>query len=101
MLQNRRGNGVRLVKLNAAAYGLSAIGKAVRRFQNRLSVHIEKRGNVNELSLIQAEHGDSSYDLACEFCNEVLDQELRERVVREMAGIRPLFAAQATLAKCA
>jgi len=40
-----------------------------------------------------------------DFCNEVLDQELRERVVREMTGIRNLLLAQAfsktALANCA
>ncbi len=99
MLQNRAEDGVWFVKLNAAAYGLSAIGKAVRRFQDRLFVQIERRGDINELRLIQMVPCESVGSLVGEFFTEVLNQELQERVAREMAGIRRMLMAQSSLAK--
>jgi His-Xaa-Ser system protein HxsD len=101
MSQNHAEDGVWFVKVNAAAYGLSAIGKAVRKFQDRLYVHIERRGDINELRLVQVAPCESKGSLAGEFFTEVLSQELRERVAREMADIRRMLTAQPTLAKCA
>jgi His-Xaa-Ser system protein HxsD len=91
------GDGVRVVNFNAAVYGCNAIRKAAHKFHGRLSVHIEQRGFNNEVRLIREAHCNSFPELVREFANEVLDQELRERVAREMAGIRHLLLAHAPL----
>jgi len=94
-----------VVKFNSDVYGLNAIKKSAYKFRRRLSVLVERRDHINEVRLIPYAYRDSLYALVREFCNEVLDQELRERVAREMVGIRNLLLAQASpkaaLANCA
>lgn len=103
MLKTTDGD-VRVVNFNAAVYGCNAIRKAAHRFRGRLSVHIEQRGPINEVRLIQGAHCNSFSTLVREFCNDVLEQELSERVACEMVGIRDLLLARASvppLANCA
>lgn len=78
---------------------------AAHKFEGRLHVVIEPRGPMNEVQLIPRACCESFDGLVRDFCNEVLDQELRERVAHEMAGIRELLRTQAfsqfVLANCA
>jgi His-Xaa-Ser system protein HxsD len=95
---------IRVVKFDSAVYGLRAIGKAAWKFRGSMAVYIQQRGCVNEVRLIQATNCNSFYALVREFCSEVLDQELRERVAREMVALRDLLLAGAlapALEKCA
>jgi His-Xaa-Ser system protein HxsD len=98
------GNGIRVVKFDVEVYGCNAIRRAAYKFRGRVSVAIEQRDSFNQVRLIQSVHCDSFYTLVSDFCNEVLDQELRERVAREMIGLRNLLspgASKFTIAKCA
>jgi His-Xaa-Ser system protein HxsD len=94
-----------VVSFNSAIYAHKAIKKAARKFQTQLCVLIEYHGSTNEVRLISNACCKSFDALVRDFCNEVLDQELRDRVVREMAGIRCLLSAQffskTSLADCA
>jgi len=105
MSTKTRDDVVRVVNLNAAVYGLHAIKMAAYKLRGRLYILVEQHGNVNEVRLIPYACCKSIDGLVRDFCNEVLDQELRERVVREMTGIRNLLLAQAfsktALANCA
>jgi His-Xaa-Ser system protein HxsD len=95
---------IRVVKFNSAVYGLGAITKAACKFRGRVAVYIQQRGRVNEVRLTQGANCISFYALVCEFCSEVLDQELKERVAREMVVCRDLLRVGAltpTLEKCA
>ena len=104
-VEKTESDGFRILSLSAAAYGLSAIEKAAHKFEGRLHVVIEQRGPMNKVQLIPCACCKSFDGLARDFCNEVLDQELRERVAHEMAGIRELLLTQAfskfVLANCA
>ncbi len=104
-VEKTENDGFRVVSLNAAAYGLSAIKKAAYKFEGHLHVVVEQRGPMNEVQLVPCACCDSFDGLVRDFCNEVLDQELRERVAHEMAGIRELLLTQAfskfVLANCA
>lgn len=94
-----------VVNFNSAIYGLRAIKKAAHKFQNQLFVLIKQHGSSNEVQLISNACCKSFDTLVREFCNEVLDQELRDRVAQEMAGIRCLLFTQlfskTSLAHCA
>ena len=91
------------MNFDGAVYGCNAIRKAAAKFRGRLSVSIEQRGRFHEVRLIQNAYCDSYHSLVRDFCSEVLDQELRERVAREMTGIRNLLSAgtPTSLTKCA
>jgi His-Xaa-Ser system protein HxsD len=97
-------NKTRVVKFNSAVYGLGAIRKAACKFRGCMAVCIQQRGHVNEVRLTQGANCNSFYALVSEFCSEVLDQELRERVAREMVVCRDLLrvgALSPTLERCA
>jgi His-Xaa-Ser system protein HxsD len=98
MLQEMVDDGAQVMNFNAAVYGLNAIKKAARRFGSQFYVLIEQYGQSTEVRLIPKTCCKSPVAYVGEFCNEVLDQELRERVAAEMAGIRYLLLAQAHLA---
>ncbi len=93
-MKTTRDDGVGVVNLNAAVCGLHAIKKAAHKFRDRLYILVEQHGNVNEVMLIPNVCCESIDGLVRDFCSEVLDQELRERVAREITGIRNLLVAQ-------
>ncbi len=84
-----------VMNFNAAVYGINAIKKAACTFGGHFYVHIEPHGRVTQVRLIPKSCCKSPAAFACEFCNEVLDEELRERVSAEIAGIRKLLLARA------
>ncbi len=94
-MKKTKDDGVRVVNLNAAIYGLHAIRKVAYKLRGRLYILVEQHGNVNEVRLISNACPESIDRLVRDFCNEVLDQELRERVAREMTGIRNILQAHA------
>jgi His-Xaa-Ser system protein HxsD len=104
MLKKSVEDRTRVVSFNAAVYRLNAIKRAARKFRGCLSVLIEQRGHSNEVRLIPTGYCTSLYALMLAFCDEVLDQELRQRVALEMDGMRSLLLAQAfsrnAMAKC-
>jgi len=96
-VKNTTNDGVRVVNFNAAIYGLHAIRKVAYKLRGHLYILVEQHGNVNEVRLIFNACPTSIDRLMRDFCSEVLDQELRERVAREMTGIRNILQAHALL----
>jgi His-Xaa-Ser system protein HxsD len=91
-------DGIQVMNFNAAIYGLDAIRKAAYTFGCHFYVLIEQHDDMTEVRLIPKECCKFPGALVGEFCNEVLDQELRERVTAQMAVIRKMLLAQAYLA---
>jgi len=96
---------ITVVNFNSAVYGLKAIEKAARKFHDQLCVLINHQSHASQVQLISKAPCNSFDALVRDFCNEVLEQELRSRVAREMAGIRSLLLSQlfskTPLADCA
>ncbi len=84
-------DGTQVINFNAAVYGPVAIKKAAHKFDDDFYVLIEQNGRTTEVRLIPKECDRTPGACAGEFCNEVLNQELRERVAAELAGIRSLL----------
>lgn len=95
MLKEMEDDGIQVVNFDAAIYGLNAIRKASCKFDGRFYVLIEQHNRMTEVRLIPKECRKSPSAVVGEFCNEVLDQELRERVAAEMVGIRRHLLAKA------
>ena len=85
-----------VVDLDCAVYRLSAVKKASYKFGDRFHIKIETLPNGWARVTLKAKVGTVEPVLAAgEFCNEVLDQELREVVANETATIRDLLLAHA------
>lgn len=91
MLKETVDDGIQVMNFNAAVYGLNAIKKAASTFGDHFYVLIEQHDRMTEVRLIPKECCESPAAYVGEFCNEVLDQELRERIAAEMAGIRNIL----------
>ena len=81
---------------DAKIYRAEAVQKAAYKLSDRLHFHIEPRdgeGGVR-VTMSPRQEGDIEF-LAGEFCNEVLDQELREVVAEETRPVRDVLMAQA------
>lgn len=83
------------VLLDNSVYRASAIKKATYKFGDRCHLHIENQEGRTKVILRAKRPLENIEYLAGEFCNEVLDQELREVVATETSGIRDLLIAQA------
>ena len=84
------------LKFDAGIYRASAVKKAAYRFSDRLHCHIKPDDRRDGLRVtIRPRMGGDVEFLAGEFCNEVLDQELRELVAEETRPIRDILMAQA------
>jgi His-Xaa-Ser system protein HxsD len=92
---NQLPDGTRVLTFESAVYRLSAIKKAAYKFGGLFHLLIEQHGEVTEVRMKPKDSSASVDALVGEFCNEVLDQELREAVAEETAGIRNLLLAQA------
>jgi His-Xaa-Ser system protein HxsD len=94
-LTNRLPDGTLLLTLDSKVYRLSAIKKATYKFGGLFHVLIEQHDHATEVRMKPKESSAPIDKLVGEFCNEVLDQELRETVAEETAGILNLLLAQA------
>lgn len=84
------------IMLDPRIYRLTAIQKTAYRFGNQCHVFIENTPEGMIRVTLRAK--EASQDMALlegEFCNEALDQELREVVGKETEGIRNLILAHA------
>jgi His-Xaa-Ser system protein HxsD len=85
-----------IVDLDLAVYRLASIKKAAYKFGGRCHVRIEALAEDKvRVTLTPKRLLESIGHLTGEFQNEVLDQELREDVAAETAGVRNLIIAQA------
>ena len=84
------------VEFDTSVYRLAAIKKAAYAFSDRLHVVIETSGDKTVRVRLQSKALSTDIDsVVGEFCNEVLDQELREVVAQETEAVRNLILAQA------
>ena len=88
-------DGTQVVNFDTSVYRLNAIKKSAYKFGGLFHVLIEQHDRIIEVRLKPKESCKSPDAFVGEFCNEVLDQELRETVAAETTGIRDLLLAQA------
>jgi len=85
--------GVNVVFAPEAGFAIEAIKHAAYRFSDRLSVEITSAtdGTCCRLRPLNSKNPVNLQDLAGEFRNEVLDQDLRRRVAAETESYRNLI----------
>jgi His-Xaa-Ser system protein HxsD len=77
-------------------YGLTALMKVAHKFTDRCFVHLQRRDDqIVEIRFQSKDSGVPLDSIAGEFCNEVLDQRLREIVALESEPVRNLVLAHA------
>jgi len=85
-----------LMEVDLEVYGLPALLKVVYKFTDRCFVHLQRRNErVVEVRFRPKGSQVQLDSIAGEFCNEVLDQRLREIVARESEPVRNLVLAHA------
>jgi His-Xaa-Ser system protein HxsD len=85
-----------LVAFDTSVYRLTAIKKAAHKFGDRFHILIRPATNGRVEAVLKAKTALADPKrLAGEFCNEVLDQELRELVAQETQAVRDLILAHA------
>jgi len=84
------------IEVDLEVYGLPALLKVAHKFTDRCFVHLQHRTERIVEVRFRAKGSQVPLDaIAGEFCNEVLDQRLREVVARESEPIRNLVLAHA------
>jgi His-Xaa-Ser system protein HxsD len=84
------------IEVDLEVYGLPALLKVAYKFTDRCFIHLQHRTERIVEVRFRAKGSQVSLDvIAGEFCNEVLDQRLREIVARESEPIRNLVLAHA------
>ena len=84
------------VRLAEAVYSVAAVKKAAYRYSGHLHILVEQPAPGSIIVRLRPKNpGGDSAMLACDFLNELLDQDLRERIAAETSGIRDLIIAQA------
>jgi len=84
-----------VAKFDRNVYRLSAVKKAAYKYGGMFHVLIEETDGVVLASLRPVSCNTDPEQAAGMFCNEVLDQELREEIAAETNGIRDLLLAHA------
>ncbi len=92
---NRTDDAPPYLTFDSRIYRLSAVKKAAYKFCGLFHIHIEQSDQITEVRLTPKDSSAPIDTLVGEFCNEVLDQDLRETVAEETVGIRNLLLAQA------
>jgi His-Xaa-Ser system protein HxsD len=90
---SRMPDGSLVVRFDQAVYRLSAVKKAAYKYGGLFHILIEDNGKYSEVLLNPKAECATPEASAGEFCNEVLDQELREQIAAETGGIRDLLLA--------
>jgi His-Xaa-Ser system protein HxsD len=84
-----------VVRFDHAIYRPSAVKKAAYKYGGFFSILIEESEKSTVVSLKPTVACQSLDEAAGQFCNEVLDQELREEISAETRGVRDLLLAHA------
>lgn len=85
-----------LFEVDLDVYGLTPLQKVAHKFTDRCFVHLRHRDERTvEVRLKPTKSCEQLDLLAGQFCNEVLDQRLREVVALESEGVRNLILAHA------
>jgi len=91
----RTADGSLVVKFDRHVYRLSAIKKAAYKYGGLFHILIENADDFIAATLKPTAACQAADVAAGEFCNEVLDQDLREDIAAETSGIRDLLLAHA------
>lgn len=91
----RKPDGSHVVEFDRNVYRLSAVKKAAYKYGGLFHIVIDETEKATVVSLNPTAACQDSEDAAGQFCNEVLDQELREEIATETKGIRDLLLAHA------
>jgi His-Xaa-Ser system protein HxsD len=84
------------MEVDLGVYGLAALLKVADKFTDRCFVHLQRRNEqIVEVRFRSKASGVPLDAIAGEFCNEVLDQRLREIVAIESEPVRNLVLAHA------
>jgi His-Xaa-Ser system protein HxsD len=84
------------MEVDLGIYGLPALLKVAQKFTDRCFVHLRQRNEqIVEVRFRLKSAEIPLQPIAGEFCNEVLDQRLREIVARESKPVRNLIMAHA------
>jgi His-Xaa-Ser system protein HxsD len=92
---SRMPDGSFVARFDRNVYRLSAVKKAAYKYGNVFHVLIEEDDGSVVVSLGPTSSNTDPEEAVGRFCNEVLDQELREEIAAETNGIRDLLLAQA------
>ena len=86
-----------IVTLDTRIYSLEAIKRTAYKFANRSSVLLSAKDEVSLTVIFNFVGKENSCpdEVIADFCNELLDQDLRDLVKRETAPIRNLILAHA------
>lgn len=89
-------SGVRVITVDTAVYGLTAILKSAYLFTGRAFLHLQRVGDDQvEVRIRPKQAGSDPDDMAGDFLNDLIDQRLREIVGRETQAARDLIVAHA------
>jgi His-Xaa-Ser system protein HxsD len=84
-----------VTKFDCDVYRVTAVKKAAYKYGGAFHILIEETDGSVVVSLRPTSSNDNPEEALGKFCNEVLDQELREQIAAETNGIRDLLLAQA------
>src|ERR1035438_9363574 len=84
-----------VARFDRNVYRLNAVKKAGDTYVNIFHVSIEEADGFVVVSLWPSSSNTDPEEAVGRFCNEVLDQELREEIAAETNGVRDLLLAQA------
>ncbi|HYR22322.1 MAG TPA: His-Xaa-Ser system protein HxsD [Chthoniobacterales bacterium] len=85
-----------LVEVDLGVYSLPSLLKVAHKFTDRCFVHLQQRDERSVEVRFQSKNAEVPLDaIAGEFCNEILDQTLREIVARESEPVRNIVMAHA------
>jgi His-Xaa-Ser system protein HxsD len=92
----RNPDGSLCVEFDHSVYRLNAIKKAAYKYGGLFHVLVRDKATTAQVCLTPKDGcTDNPESVARDFCNEVLDQELREAIAIETSGIRNLLLAHA------
>lgn len=85
-----------LAEVDLGVYSISALLRVAYRFTDRCYLHLQRKSETIVEVRFRPKASDAPLDrIAGEFCNELLDQTLREIVARESEPVRNLVLAHA------
>jgi His-Xaa-Ser system protein HxsD len=84
-----------LVQVDLGVYPISALLRVAYRFTDRCYLHLQRAGDSVDVRFRTKTASPPLDQIAGDFCNELLDQSLREIVARESEPVRNLILAHA------
>ena len=83
------------VSVDEGLYSAPALLRSAYKFTDRIFILLERRDGQLVAYLMGKTSTDDLADIAGQFCNELVDQELREALEQRFAPVRNLITAQA------